>query len=92
MRLVLNLLFLPVRIVITVFIWTFVLMLWISGKILGLAAGLLILLALAVLTYSVKNAIILFVLALLISPVGIPMIAVGVLAVLGKIRNLLYFA
>ena len=92
MRLVLNLLFLPVRIVITVFIWACVLLLWISGKILGLAAGLLMLLALAVLTYSVKNAIILFVLALLISPVGIPMNAVGVLAVLGKIRNLLYFA
>lgn len=92
MRLFLNLLFLPVRIVITVFIWVCALLIWISGKILGLAAGLLILLALAVLTYSVKNAIILFALALLISPVGIPMIAVGVLAVLGKIRNLLYFA
>ena len=92
MRLFLNLLFLPVRIVITVFIWVCMLLLWISGKILGLAVGLLMLLALAVLIYSVKNAIILFVLALLISPVGIPMIAVGVLAVLGKIRNLLYFA
>ena len=92
MRLFFNLLFLPVRIVITVFIWVCMLLLWISGKILGLAAGLLMLLALAVLTCSVKNAIILFVLALLISPVGIPMIAVGVLAVLGKIRNLLYFA
>ena len=91
MRLVLNLLFLPVRIVITVFIWTCVLLLWISGKVLGLAAGLLMLLALAVLTYSVKNAIILFVLALLISPVGIPMIAVGVLAVLGKVVCLLRF-
>ncbi len=89
MRLFFNLLFLPVRIVITVFIWVCMLLLWISGKILGLAAGLLMLLALAVLTYSVKNAIILFVLALLISPVGIPMIAVGVLAVLNKVVCLL---
>lgn len=91
MRLFLNLLFLPVRIVITVFIWVCVLLLWISGKVLSLAAGLLMLLALAVLTCSVKNAIILFVLALLISPVGIPMIAVGVLAVLNKVVCLLRF-
>ena len=39
---------------------------------LGLAARLLMLLAFAALTYSVKNAIILFHLELLISPVGIP--------------------
>ena len=91
MRLFLNLLFLPVRSVITVFIWVCMLLIWISGKSLGIAAGLLILLALAVLTYSVKNAIILFVLALLISPVGIPMIAVGVLAVLNKVVCLLRF-
>ena len=91
MRLFLNLLFLPVRIVITVFIWVCALLIWISGKVLGLAAGLLMLLALAVLTYSVKNAIILFILALLISPVGIPMIAVGVLAVLNKVVCLLRF-
>ena len=91
MRLFLNLLFLPVRIVITVFIWVCALLIWISGKVLGLAAGLLMLRALAVLTYSVKNAIILFILALLISPVGIPMIAVGVLAVLNKVVCLLRF-
>ena len=49
------------------------------------------LLALAVLTYSVKNAIILFVLALLISLIGIPMITVGVMAMLNKEVYLMRF-
>lgn len=55
MRAVLRLLILPLRIVITVFIWACVLIIKISGKVLGLAAGILLLLALAALTYSTKT-------------------------------------
>ena len=55
MRAVLRLLTLPIRAVITVLIWICALLIRISGKILGLASGLLFLLGLAVLTYSAKN-------------------------------------
>ena len=51
----------------------------------SLASGLLSLLAFAVLiTYSVKNGIILLVLAFLISPMGLPMLAVQGL---GKLQD-----
>lgn len=45
--------------------------------------------ALAVLTYSMKNALMLCVLAFLISPLGLPMVAVGMLSVLNTVRNAL---
>ena len=51
---------------------------------LGLAARLLMLLAFAALTYSVRNTVTPFVLMLPTSPVGIPMAADGILAVLNK--------
>lgn len=56
-----------------------------SGFVFKLASGLLSLLAFAVLiTYSVKNGIILLVLAFLISPMGLPMLAVQGL---GKLQD-----
>ena len=57
-----------------------------------LDAGLLLLLALVVLTYSTKNALMLFVLAFLISPMGLPMVAVGLLSMLSTVRNMLAFS
>ena len=92
MRIILRALTLPVRIVITMFILLCTLVLSLSGMFFGIASGLLGLLGLIVLTYSVHNALILFALALLISPVGLPMIAVGVLSVLNSIRSFLRFA
>ena len=91
MKTILRFLTLPIRILITVFIWICALIIRISGRVLGIAAGLLLLIALIVMTYSVKNAVILFILALLISPVGTLMIAVGVLSVLNKVVCLLRF-
>ena len=79
------------RIVITVFIWICALLIRISGKILGLATGLLLLMALAVMTYSVKNAVMLLILALIISPVGLPMIAVGLLSLLNRVLDVICF-
>ena len=55
-------------------------------------AGFLLLMALAVLTYSTKNALMLFALAFLISPMGLPMVAVGLLSVLSTVRNMLAFS
>lgn len=92
MKALLRFLTLPIRIVITVFIWICALIIRISGKVLGLAAGLLLLLALVVMTYSMKNAVMLLVLALIISPIGLRMVAVGMLSLLNRILDILCFA
>ena len=89
MKAVLRLMTLPTRAVITVLIWICALLIRISGKILGLASGMLLLLGLAVLTYSPKNALMVFALAFLVSPIGLPMIAVGALSVLSKVNSAL---
>ena len=91
MRIVLRILTFPIRVVITVFILICSAVLSCSGFLFGLSSGLLGLLGLIVLTYSVHNALILFELALLVSPVGLPMMAVGLLSVLCSIRNFLKF-
>ena len=71
----------------TVFVWVCVLMLHISALILGLAGTVVALLGLAVLiTYSVKNGIILLVIAFLLSPFGLPMLAVRVLGLLQDVN------
>ena len=90
MKPILRLLTLPIRVIVTVFIWACALLIKLSGKLLGLIAVLL--LALVVLTYSTKNALMLFVLAFLISPMGLPMVAVGLLSVLSTVRNMLAFS
>ena len=92
MKPILRLLTLPIRVILTVFIWACALLIKLSGKLLGLIAGLLLLLAIVVQTYSTKNALMLFVLAFLISPMGLPMVAVGLLSVLNTVRNALAFS
>ena len=91
MKPILRLLTLPIRVILTVFIWACALLIKLSGKLLGLIAGVLLLMALVVLTYSTKNALMLFALAFLISPMGLPMAAVGLLSVLNTARNMLAF-
>ena len=92
MKPILRFLALPIWVVLTVFIWVCALLIKLSGKLLGLIAGLLLLLAIVVLTYSTKNALMLFALAFLISPMGLPMVAVGLLSVLSTVRNMLAFS
>ena len=82
----------PIRVVITVFILLCTVILSCSGFLFGLASGLLGVLGLIVLTYSVHNALILFAMALLVSPIGLPMMAVGLLSVLCSIRSFLRFS
>ena len=87
MKLLLKILAAPVVAVLTVFVWVCVLMLHISALILGLAGTVVALLGLAVLiTYSVKNGIILLVIAFLLSPFGLPMLAVRVLGLLQNVN------
>ena len=91
MRIVLRILTFPIRVVITVFILLCTVALSCSGFLFGLASGVLGLLGLIVLTYSVHNALILFTLALLVSPIGLPMMAVRLLSILNSIRRALCF-
>lgn len=83
MKLIFKILAAPVVVVLTVFVWLIALMLHISAFIFGLAGTVVGLLGLAVLvTYSVKNGIILLVIAFLVSPLGLPMLAVRILGLL----------
>ena len=92
MRFLLRLMTLPIRIIITVFVLLCSIVLSLSGMFFGIASGLLGLLGLIVLTYSVHNALILFALAILVSPIGLPMIAVRVLSVLCSVQSFLRFS
>lgn len=79
---------LPLRII-TVFIWVCALLIKISGRLLGTVSGFLFLMALLVFTFSTQDALLLAIMAFLISPIGIPMFAVGFLSILARLRNLL---
>lgn len=73
MRLLCKILAAPVAVALTVFVWLCALMLHISAFLFGLAV---------LATYSVKNGMILLVIAFLVSPLGLPMLAVRILGLL----------
>ena len=77
---ILKILFAPLSLILSLFVWLCAGLLSCSGFVFKLASGLLSLL----ITYSVKNGIILLVLAFLISPMGLPMLAVQGL---GKLQD-----
>ena len=83
MRLLLKALAAPIVVLLTVFVWLCALLLNLSAFVFGLAGTMVGLLGLAVLvTYSVQNGIILLVIAFLVSPFGLPMLAVRLLGFL----------
>ena len=83
MRLLLKALAAPIVVLLTVFVWLCALLLNLSAFAFGLAGTVVGLLGLAVLvTYSVQNGIILLVIAFLVSPFGLPMLAVRLLGFL----------
>ena len=83
MRLLLKALAAPIVVLLTVFDWLCALLLNLSAFAFGLAGTVVGLLGLAVLvTYSVQNGIILLVIAFLVSPFGLPMLAVRLLGFL----------
>lgn len=89
MRLLLKILFAPVILILTVFVWLCMGILYCSAFLFGLAASIVALLGLAVLvTYSVQNGIILLVIAFLVSPMGLPMAAAWLL---GKLQDFRYW-
>lgn len=82
---ILKILFAPVSLALTLFTWLCAGLISCSAFVFKLANALLSLLAVAVLiTYSVKNGIILLLIAFLISPLGLPMLAVWLL---GKLQS-----
>ena len=73
MRLILKILAAPLVVALTLFVWICTIFLYCTGMVLGLAALVVALLGVAVLvTYSLQNGIILLVIAVLISPMGLP--------------------
>ena len=88
MRFLLKLLFAPIVAVLAVFVWFCGGILYCASWVFGLASALVSILGVAVLvTYSVKNGIILLIIAFLVSPLGIPMLATKLLALLQSLRG-----
>ena len=88
MKLILKILAAPVTMLISLFVWICAGLISCSAIVFKLASGLIALMALAVLfTYSVQNGIILLVIAFLVSPLGLPMLAVKMLGGLQSVNG-----
>ena len=88
LKLMLKIVAAPVVALLTLFVWTCVGIIYVSGMVLGLASMVIALLGVAVLvTYSPQNGLILLVIAFLVSPLGLPKAA---LWLLGKVQDLKY--
>lgn len=93
MKIILKLLTTPITLVLDMVTWIFVALISCSAFLFRLASGIIGLLAVTVLvTYSVKNGLILLTIAFLVSPMGLPMLAVQLLGMLqcvsGALKNL----
>ena len=88
MKAILKVLTFPIVLILDLFTWTCVGLISCSAILFKLASAILTILAVAVLiTYSVQNGLILLTLAFLVSPLGLPMIAVWLLGGLQKISG-----
>lgn len=88
-RLLLKIVFAPVIAVLALAVWICMGLLYCSAFIFGLAGTIVALLGVAVfITYSPKNGIILLVIAFLVSPMGLPMVAAWLLS---KVQDFRYF-
>lgn len=89
MKFLLKILFAPVIVILTLIIWTFALILRLSAWVFGIIGLVLGLLGLAILLLdSVTNGIIVLVIAFLVSPVGLPMLAAWTV---GQMQRFRYF-
>lgn len=88
MKAILKVLTFPIVLILDLFTWICVGLISCSAILFKLASAILAILALAVfVTYSVQNGLILLTLAFLVSPLGLPMIAVWLLGGLQKISG-----
>ena len=89
MKFVLKILFAPVIAVLVVLVSVLALILNLSAWVFGIASTILGILGLAVLLLdNVVNGVIILVIAFLVSPIGLPMLAAWML---GQIQRFLYF-
>lgn len=89
LKLLLKILAAPVILALTLFVWLCSGVLYLSATILGLLSTVISLLGFIVLiTDSLKNGIILLIIAFLVSPMGLPMAAAWLL---GKVQSFKYF-
>ena len=89
MKFLLKILFAPVIAILTLVIWLFALILRLSAWVFGIIGTILGLLGLAILVLdSVTNGIIVLVIAFLVSPVGLPMLAAWTI---GQMQRFRYF-
>ena len=88
MKAILKVLTFPIVLILDLFTWICVGLISCSAILFKLASAILAILAVAVLiTYSVQNGLLLLTLAFLVSPLGLPMIAVWLLGGLQKISG-----
>lgn len=88
MKVLMKIFVAPVVLALTVLVWVCSAVLYCSAFVFGLAGTLVGLLGLLVLlSGNVQNAVILFILAFLVSPVGIPMAAAWMV---GKVQDVRY--
>ena len=88
MKAILKVLTFPIVLILDLFTWFCVGLISCSAILFKLASAILAILAVVVLiTYSVPNGLILLTLAFLVSPLGLPMIAVWLLGGLQKISG-----
>lgn len=89
MRFLLKVLAAPIIAALAVFVWLCTGVLYCAGMVMGLAGWMVGLLGIAVLlTYSVRNGMILLVIAFLLSPLGLTTAAAWLL---GRVQALRYF-
>ena len=89
MKFLLKILFAPVIVILTLSIWLFALTLRLSAWVFGIIGTILGLLGLAILVLdNVTNGIIVLVIAFLVSPVGLPMLAAWTI---GQMQRFRYF-
>ena len=89
MKFLLKILFAPVIVILTLIIWTFALILRLSAWVFGIIGTIFGILGLALLLLdSVTNGIIVLVIAFLVSPVGLPMLAAWTIGQMQRFRYL----
>ena len=89
MKFLLKILFAPVIVILTLTIWLFALILRLSAWVFGIIGTILGLLGLEILLLdSVTNGIIVLVIAFIVSPIGLPMLAAWTI---GQMQRFRYF-
>ena len=87
MKIILKILFAPIIVVLTVVTWFLTFLVQASGTILGIGSALLVVLGVAVMILdNTKNGIIVIVIAFLVSPYGIPLLAAKLVGQLHRFR------